>query len=56
MVTDRAPRFIIFEVNFSSLGVVAEDVFQGKPDVSRGGETDDLSHSFVGEGGEEKAE
>lgn len=39
---------IIFEMNFTSLGVVAEGGFKGNPDLVRGGE----SNSFLCEGGD----
>ena len=46
---------VIFEVNFTGLGVVAECVFQGSPYLTGCGEANGFSHCFLCKGGEEEA-
>ena len=46
---------VIFEANFTGLGVVAEGVFQGGPYLTGCGEANGFSHCFLCKGGEEEA-
>ena len=47
---------VIFDAKLTSLGNMAEGIFQSKPDITSSGETNDFGHGFFSQGGEEETE
>ena len=47
---------VIFDAKLTSLGNMAEGIFQNKPDITSSGETKDFDHGFFSQRREEETD